>query len=165
MTMRLSDAGWSVFVLADSIRSKHDFFQAVDHTIPLDPAPSSEGRSYESWDGLSDSIWGGIMELPAKNVLICWPRPSRFAARDAEEYEDAVDILSTVAEQLADPEATDGNPKHLVVLLADDQPLRRSSRLSQNLWTTIRRARSSRRAALGNSQVVTRGRSTKFPLG
>jgi hypothetical protein len=107
--------GWSVLTLRTGIHDRQSFFESVAASVPLDPPLEMHGDRLV-WDALSDSVFGGLDEL-APRVVIMWPNSSQLAATEPAEYETAVDVLTQVAETLADRAMTDGQPTRLVTLL------------------------------------------------
>lgn len=96
------------------IRTKTAFFDAIKATLPLDPPIVGS----QSWDALSDSIWNGLDNSTAQQLAIIWPGSDEMARTECEEFEQATSVLSDISDLLADPEATVGQTKALVVLLA-----------------------------------------------
>jgi hypothetical protein len=61
--------GAAVFDLATARGStRQAFFDAVRAALPLDPPLV---RS-QSWDALSDSVWGGLDSLDTRTIVITW---------------------------------------------------------------------------------------------
>jgi Barstar (barnase inhibitor) len=107
--------GAAVFDLATARGStRQAFFDAVRAALPLDPPLV---RS-QSWDTLSDSVWGGLDSLDTRTIVITWRDASTFKDVAPAEFEIASSTLHDVAERLASWEATDGEPKQVSVLLA-----------------------------------------------
>lgn len=90
------------------------FFDAVRSTVPLDPPVMSE----RSWDALEDSLWEGLFQLPDRRILISWLDASDYATESFEDYEAAMSVLASVADLLADEQATTGRPKDVDVYVA-----------------------------------------------
>ncbi len=106
--------GWRVFRLPAGIDSRQAFFDAVRATLPLDP-PLKGNRS---WDALSDSVWSGLDACAENGFVVVWPRYTRMRDAAPADFATATDVLAEVAASLADPEATAGAPKRLVILQA-----------------------------------------------
>jgi len=104
------EAGCATFVLPVGIVDRASFFDGVRSVLPLDPPVLGSG----SWDGLDDSLWEGLHELPQRRILILWPNAQGMVAADLHM---AICSLSDVATLLADPDATVGNPKDVTVLV------------------------------------------------
>ena len=101
--------GFLVFSLPSGIVDKSSFFDAIRSCLPLDPPVVSN----RSWDALSDSLWEGLSELAENRIAIVWPTEEVAAA---EDMKIAMGVLDQVARLLADPVATVGKPKELVVV-------------------------------------------------
>ncbi len=91
------------------------FFAAARAGLPLDP-PLMSSRS---WDALSDSLGGGLIELGSARVVIHWPDADEFAARCPAEFKIARSILDDVASLMADPTMTGGAACDVRVRLGD----------------------------------------------
>jgi hypothetical protein len=114
LVKQAKEEGRATYVLPGTeIRSSQSFFEAIRAALPLDP-PIVGSRS---WDALSDSLWGGLDSLDATRVLILWPNSSAMRRSAPDDYELAASVLADVATSLGDPNATDGNPKEVSVLL------------------------------------------------
>ncbi|MCB9613172.1 MAG: barstar family protein [Sandaracinus sp.] len=107
----LSALGFALFVLPESGVDGATFFDAARSTLPLDPPVGS------SWDALSDSLWEGLHQHPSRRLAIVWKHTGEMAQQSPTDFALALDVLSQVAELLADSTATVGNPKELVVLV------------------------------------------------
>jgi hypothetical protein len=111
---RARQAGLAVYLLPPSgIRDRDDFFNAVRETLPLDP-PLVSNRS---WDALSDSLWGGLDALSAGHVVIVWANSDVMARAAPVDYETALEILTDIADTLAERDFTD-RPKEVSIILA-----------------------------------------------
>jgi RNAse (barnase) inhibitor barstar len=107
-------AGYTMFVLpAEHIVDRASFFDAIRATFPLDP-PLVGSRS---WDALSDSLWEGLSTHHARRIAILWPSTRAMASASSSDFEIALNVLADVANSLADPRATCGNPKEIAVLV------------------------------------------------
>ena len=107
------EAGGRVFHLPANISSKDEFFEGVRSTLPLDP----DLLSNQSWDALADSLWAGLDSLLEEKVVVVWPGGSKMEAQAPEDFAIAVNILTELADSLADVEVTAGATKQLLVLL------------------------------------------------
>jgi hypothetical protein len=107
------DGGWRVYIVPDGVDGKHQFFDAMVATFPLDPPLS---RERDSWDALYDSLFGGLDALPDTQVAILWPEPLALADGDPAAYEIAVSILAALTQDLSDPENLGGDPPTTVVV-------------------------------------------------
>lgn len=111
---RAEQAGFATFVLpANGIVDRPSFFDAVRATFPLDP-PLVGSRS---WDALSDSLWEGLHTHPARRIAILWPSTRAMAAAAPSDFEIALNVLADVASLLADPRATQDDPKEVAVVV------------------------------------------------
>jgi hypothetical protein len=99
------------------IATAASFFDAVTQTCPLNPPLQ---RVTDNWDALSDSMFGGLGDIDEPLAVIAWVDPSTLASADPEASRIALDILSTLPKDLANPEFTAGFPKDLAVLLGAD---------------------------------------------
>ncbi|KUH40741.1 MULTISPECIES: barstar family protein [Streptomyces] len=97
-------------------RGARAFFDAVRHTLPLDPPVVGSG----SWDALSDSLWEGIHTLHRRRVALLWRDATAFRDGSPEDFRIAVAVLADVVETLADPTATVGRPTDVCVYIAAD---------------------------------------------
>jgi hypothetical protein len=109
-----TQAGYATFVLlADGVVDRASFFDAVRATLPLDP-PVIGSRS---WDALSDSLWEGLYALPEQRIAILWPNARTMARTASSDFETALNVLTDVVTLLADPRATNGNPKEVALVV------------------------------------------------
>lgn len=107
-------AGFTAFVLpARGIVDRESFFNAVRSTFPLDPPLVGA----HSWDALSDSLWEGLYAHGARHVAILWPGARVMANAAPSDFDTALDVLTDVANLLADRRATLDNPKQVVILV------------------------------------------------
>jgi hypothetical protein len=109
-----TNGGARVYVLPHGIRDQRGFFEAVKAVLPLDPPVMGNTK----WDALSDSLWSGLDGLDAQRIAIIWPGATEMASASPEDFEAAKEVLTDVTELLADHEATVGNVKQVVVVLA-----------------------------------------------
>jgi len=117
--------GVKTFVLSTEGGAGRDaFFDAVRRSLPLDPPVMSS----RSWEALLYSLWEGIYSLPENQVVILWEDGDRFKMAAPEEYETALSILADLVRQLADPVATVGEPKSLLVYVSSNLTYRLSIR-------------------------------------
>jgi len=106
--------GFSAFVLpAKGIVDQASFFDAMRATFPLDPPV----RGSHSWDALSDSLWEGLYVHESRRIAILWPGAHEMANSAATDFETAIQMLASVANVLANSEATLGNPKEVAILV------------------------------------------------
>lgn len=110
----LADDGWKVFVLPNGLKNTQAFFQGIRSVLPLDPPVLGN----DNWDALSDSLWGGLDSLDTKKIAIIWPSSVEMEDTQPEDFEIATSILSGLTESLADVDATLGNVKQILVILA-----------------------------------------------
>lgn len=114
------EAGYATFVLpAEGIVDRSSFFDAVRVTLPLDP-PLVGSRS---WDAFSDSLWQGLYTHPEGRVAILWPNARIMATAASSDFEMALAVIDDVATSLADPRATRGSTKDVVVIVDSLEPL------------------------------------------
>ena len=108
------EAGYTVFVLPEKgIVDRASFFDAVRATFPLDP-PVVTCRS---WDALSDSLWEGLHTHAAQRIAILWLGTRLMARLAPTDFEIAMEVLTHVANGLADKRATCNKPKEVAVLV------------------------------------------------
>jgi len=100
------------------IQSAAGFFDAVTKVCPLNPPLE---RVADSWDALSDSMFGGLTDLDEARVVIAWDDPDVLAEGDPEASRIALAILSGLPDEVANPEFTAGLTKDLMVLLGAEQ--------------------------------------------
>ena len=110
----IEDEGYRVFHLPEGIVSRDAFFDAVRGLLPLAPPLASN----YSWDALSDSLWGGLDELGDESMAIVWHGAEQLEQASSRDFEIARSILADVSDSLADADATQGQTKRVVVLLA-----------------------------------------------
>jgi hypothetical protein len=104
--------GIPTYVLPDTgVVGRESFFEAVRTSLPLDP-PLLGTRS---WDALSDSLWEGLHALDADRVVIMWPNSATMFRAATADYKMALNVLADVAASLADPSATSGKPKAVLI--------------------------------------------------
>ena len=113
-TRELAARSWQVFILPSSIKDTKSFFDGIRAVVPLDPPVLSD----DNWDALSDSLWGGLDRLDAEKIAIVWPGSAQMANAQPEAFGIARSILSSLTNSLADPDATLGNEKQVLVVLA-----------------------------------------------
>lgn len=90
------------------------FFDAIRHTLPLDP-PLVGCRS---WDALSDSLWSGLHEAPDNSIAIFWTDSSDFKDATSSDYSIALEILKDITGSLTDQSITNGRPKQVSVYIS-----------------------------------------------
>lgn len=111
-------AGYHIFVLpGDRIVDQETFFEAVRATLPLDP-PLMSNRV---WDAMSDSLWEGLYQHPAKHIAIVWPNARLLKRADPSAFEAAISVLSDVVHLLGDARATQDKTKHIAVVVESDR--------------------------------------------
>jgi Barstar (barnase inhibitor) len=109
-------AGAAVYKLpSNAVTNKAEFFEAVRRMLPLDP-PLVGSRLV--WDALSDSMFGGLVNLDAGRIAIIWPNAEAIHAASPADYEMALSVLRQVIQQLRSPLTTVGRPKDVTVYLA-----------------------------------------------
>jgi|SRR5215475_4721081 len=113
LTSEATSAGFKVFVLKPGIDTRESFFESIREAIPLDPPIVGT----QSWDALSDSLWGGLYSVDQDRILIVWPKSTAMAAMSQEDHQIAIDVLNDVVTSLADRESTQERPKSVTVLL------------------------------------------------
>ena len=95
--------------------------------FPLDPPTHTKSDRDIHWDALSDSLSGGIDGLNTSDVLIWWQEAGRLApGRDAllrptrsrETYSTLMDVLTSLAIELADPKFTVDDPTRVTILVS-----------------------------------------------
>ena len=106
-------SGYSIYQMPPGINDRASFYDAVRATFSLDPPVVG----YASWDGLSDSLWEGLMNLSETRIAIFWPDAHSMFQDARRDFETALLVLGDVSEQLNDPVGTVGNPKELVVVV------------------------------------------------
>ena len=107
-------AGYNLFVLpATGVVDRASFFDAVRAKLPLDP-PLESSRS---WDALADSLWEGLCAHESRRIAILWPGAVGMARTSAADFDRAMQVLADLVESLADPVATQGNPKTVAILV------------------------------------------------
>jgi hypothetical protein len=116
--------GWPVFRI-DGPATERELLHAVRSTFPLNPPIESESEIH--WDALDDSMWEGLCDLGADDVLIWWQEAGRLApGRDAllrptrsrETYSTLMDVLTGLALSLGDPKYTVDDPTRVTILVS-----------------------------------------------
>ncbi len=106
-----------MFFLSSGVGGGQDaFFEAVRASVPLDPPLMSNRK----WDALSDSLFGGLAELGADRILLVWTDLAEMVAAAPGEAEIALEVLTDVADTLAEPKYTQGQPVLLTVLTSTE---------------------------------------------
>jgi Barstar (barnase inhibitor) len=113
----LRSSGARIFELPDGIASAASFFDAVCAVLPMNPPLM---RASESWDALSDSVWGGLGDLDESRLVIVWADSEPLARSDPDAFGIAVDILASLPADLANPEFNAGISKEVTVLVRRD---------------------------------------------
>lgn len=106
-------AGYTTFVLPESIVDRASFFDAVRATFPLDPPLIGS----DVWDALSDSLWEGLYTHPSPCIAILWPGAGAMASSASADFEIALDVLADISNSLADRRLTCGNTKEVAALV------------------------------------------------
>jgi len=112
------DEGWRVFVLPDGINDEASFVRAAEAILPLYPPRPFGGRTIGSWDAFDECLWDGLLDLPERRFAILWPDATTLAYSDSKTYGSVLHSLENVVRDLADAEATVGDPKDLAVVVA-----------------------------------------------
>ncbi len=112
---QLDESEWKLFVLEGSeIVDRSTLCQAVRRVLPLDPPLYGD----DNWDGLSDSIFGGLYELTVGRVAIVWRNSETMAQESCQDFEIALHCLAQVSEFLGDAQATAGKVKEVCIVVA-----------------------------------------------
>lgn len=101
-----------MFELPDGITDHASFVRSAMALFPFDPP--WHGRS---WDAFTDSLWEGLLNLPEGRLAILWPDATTLAYSDPKTSGMVLLCLGDVSDDLADAEATVGNPKDLAVVV------------------------------------------------
>jgi hypothetical protein len=118
----LDNAETRIFEIPVGIATKFDFFTAARLNLPLDPPlgfhyRNPNGEYEESWDALSDSLWGGVLSVKEPRVVIAWRDPSSLESADGGAGRTAVDILLSLPADADDAAITGGERRTVVILL------------------------------------------------
>lgn len=76
---------------------KDYFFRVARETFPLDPPVLTS-----NWDAFDDSLWEGLNNQSAEELLILWSGSADFSGRNASGFHTVISTLVGVAETLAD---------------------------------------------------------------
>ena len=106
--------GWLAFELDRDIMDKQTFFRSIRRRLPVNPP---FGDDEQSWNVLDDSLYSGLYDLTGDRVAIVWPSSELMSDADPREYTTAVEILTRIIFLLADPLASVGKTKRVLVLL------------------------------------------------
>jgi hypothetical protein len=82
--------------------------------LPVDPPL---GTYRDVWDALSDSILGGINGLGVERVVLAWPDADEMRRAHPADAQVAEEILTFVAETVAEPRFTANRPTALRVYM------------------------------------------------
>ena len=102
-----------MLILPPGSTDRESFFRGIRAACPLDPPLVRN----DNWDALSDSLWNGIDELEDSQVAIIWPDSTAMAPAAPHDFATAREILSGIAESLANSDATVGGPTLFAVVL------------------------------------------------
>lgn len=97
VAVQLESSGFTLFELPDDISNRQTFVDAVRTSLPLDPALGPN----LNWDGLTDSVFGGLMSTKAAEIVILWPDGSLMRETDPDEFGKAVESLLDAANAAA----------------------------------------------------------------
>lgn len=96
-----SDSGGLVmFVNCASVTSRPGLDSAIRRSVPLDPR--IEGY-LPNWDGLQDSMFGGLHQTEAEQSLIVFSHARSLRNLSQNVLTTLSDVLTSVASQLAEP--------------------------------------------------------------
>lgn len=90
------------------------FFDAIRHTLPLDPSLAGS----RSWDALSDSLCSGLHESSDNSIVIFWTDSSDFKDAASSDYSIALEILKDIIGSLADQSTSNGRSKRVSVYIS-----------------------------------------------
>lgn len=107
---------WKIFQLPDSLSTKEEFMTAAHELLPFDPPFFSDS---DSWDALSDSLWGGLHALHAIGVLIIWPHSKKLSLLDPITYRQIISIFESISKTIRNPQYGGGWTTNLLVLLVE----------------------------------------------
>jgi hypothetical protein len=93
---------------------KAALFRAARAMLPLDPPL---GTFRDVWDGLIDSLRGGIEVLEVPRVVLAWPDADEMRRAHPADAQDAEEILTSVAKGLAEPRFTANRPTAMRIYL------------------------------------------------
>jgi len=96
-SQQLRGAGWLLLTLPNTIVDRKSFVEAIRLTIPTDPPLGP----HLNWDGLTDSVFGGLREMRVNRVAIYWPDASRFESDHPDDFRAAVQALLDAANDVA----------------------------------------------------------------
>lgn len=115
---RICDDGWKVFVLKGAVmRDAAGLFDAIRAALPLDPPI----ERLVSWDALEDSIWEGLMEIPAKRIAVLWLDFNVFHRAAPTEAKLFSELLEGISASLANPQFAAGTPKQVAIVLHEQE--------------------------------------------
>lgn len=109
--------GWKVFVLPDGINDEASFVRAATAVFPLDPPRPFRSGTIGSWDAFDECLWDGLLDLPERRFAILWPDATTLAYSDPKVHGAVLHSLENVVRDLADAQATVGDPKDLAVVV------------------------------------------------
>ncbi len=89
------------------------FIDAMKATFPMDPPLVGN----DHWDAFSDSLFGGLDELDAKQVVLVWMNSELMEQKANGDYQIALECLGDVCEILANPQRSNCAKTEFTVLL------------------------------------------------
>jgi len=115
------------------INTKDRFFEAANHSFPLDPGDVSH-----VWDALEDSLFHGLLSLGYPNVDVIWPFADDVAASSMRLLVDGIRFFGYIAYSVdRDDLPRDGLPGEVPVtlrLLLVCSNRKRKNALEKELW-------------------------------
>lgn len=115
----LKDAGFCVLRMTQLVPDTGGFFDSIIASLPLSP-PLLSGT--ENWDGLIDSLWGGLLDTDAQKIAVEWEGAEAFALASFENFDNAASTLATIAQGIGN--APELQRKEILFVVRDfDLPL------------------------------------------
>ncbi len=109
----LEGTGWTVFLLPAGITSRPCLFHGIRAVLPLEPAVIR----WQTWDTLSDSLWGGLDAFPARKIAILWQGSWRLRERAPDDFGVALGMFEDLCASLGGDVEADEEAKRIAVFL------------------------------------------------
>lgn len=102
----------NVFDIERIIHNKGDLFEVARDSLPQDPPLSVFSNN---WDGLSDSLWGGLHELEDSRVLIVFRSIDFFVRESFFDFKVFYELMLSLIDGLIDERFVNNKKTFLTV--------------------------------------------------
>lgn len=86
------------YIDGTNISTMEDFFNLIKNVLPSDPPATG----VVNFDGFTDSLWGGVHDLPDDRVAIAWKNPEALMGH--HRFEEFLDCIKIVTNELVSEE-------------------------------------------------------------